>query len=226
MMAYSDTNRGLKPASLAVTVLVNGGVIAGLLMLGTTAIRTANDAIKMIIPTTITPPIEKTAPREKPKAPEDPTPQNVYTPRSKNPTQVDPTTRIDLTSSTAGDEIVFPRTGEGMAILPPVIPELITPPALPIFTVAKRNPRYARDFQPDYPPGMIREGREGAVTVRVLVGVDGRVKQVEAVKADDDAFLQATKNQALRRWRFMPATKDGVPQESWQELTVRFQMPA
>jgi protein TonB len=66
---------------------------------------------------------------------------------------------------------------------------------------------------------------EGFATVRVLIGTDGRVKQVEAVKASDPAFLDATRKQALAKWRFLPATRDGEAVESWREMTVRFQLP-
>lgn len=224
-MAYTDTNQGLKPTSLAVTTLVNGGVIAGLLMLGTTALRTDNDPIKLINP--ITNPISvKPEPKPRPQKPvDDLKPHNPYVPKSRNQTIVDRVPPIDLTTATDATEIAIPGSGTGVDIDIPYVPPIVTPPAPPVFITAKRNPRYASDFQPDYPPGMIREGREGAVTVRVLVGVDGRVKQVQAVRTDDDAFLQATKAQALRRWRFLPATKDGIPAESWQELTVRFQIP-
>ena len=72
---------------------------------------------------------------------------------------------------------------------------------------------------------MIRAEMEGFATVRVLIGTDGRVKQVEAVKASDTAFLDATRKQALSKWRFLPATRDGEPVESWREMTVRFQLP-
>ena len=69
---------------------------------------------------------------------------------------------------------------------------------------------------------MIRAEMEGFATVRVLIGTDGRVKQVEA---SDTAFLDATRKQALSKWRFLPATRDGEPVESWREMTVRFQLP-
>lgn len=95
----------------------------------------------------------------------------------------------------------------------------------PVFRAARPNPRYAGVLQPGYPPGMIREEREGVVTVRVLVGVDGRVKALEAVRADAAAFLEATRKQALAKWRFLPATRDGTPVESWREMTVRFELP-
>ena len=94
-----------------------------------------------------------------------------------------------------------------------------------VFSAARINPGYANALQPLYPPGMIRAEMEGFATVRVLIGTDGRVKQVEAVKASDTAFLDATRKQALSKWRFLPATRDGEPVESWREMTVRFQLP-
>lgn len=62
--------------------------------------------------------------------------------------------------------------------------------------------------------------------MKVLVGIDGRVKAVELVSADDPGFAEATRRQALRHWRFRPATRDGVPVESWRTMTVRFRMDA
>lgn len=92
----------------------------------------------------------------------------------------------------------------------------------PIFTAALRDPRFAKDFQPDYPVGKLRLEIEGSVTVRILVGTDGRVRQVQILSATDPDFARATEKQALRAWRFKPAKRDGVPVEDWQTLTVRF----
>ena len=85
-------------------------------------------------------------------------------------------------------------------------------------------PSAAREFQPPYPPQLLRTGVEGKAVVRVLVGTDGRVKQVAVISADDPLFADATERQALRRWRFKPATRDGVAVESWKQLTVRFEI--
>lgn len=60
----------------------------------------------------------------------------------------------------------------------------------------------------------------------MLIGTDGRVKQVERVSAASEAFWQATERQALSRWRFRPALRDGVAVESWRTMTVRFEMTA
>jgi protein TonB len=45
------------------------------------------------------------------------------------------------------------------------------------------------------------------------------------LRADDPSFLEATRKQALAKWRFLPATRDGQPVESWREMTVRFELP-
>jgi len=89
---------------------------------------------------------------------------------------------------------------------------------------ASSDPRYAGDLQPVYPPSEQRAGREGRVVVRVLIGTDGRVKAVEPVSATSDAFLDTTRRQAIGKWRFRPATRDGVPVESWKRIGVSFSL--
>lgn len=98
------------------------------------------------------------------------------------------------------------------------------PPAPPPLVLAKLDPRYAAGFQPDYPASEQRRGIEGAARVRVLIGTDGRVKAVELVSTDSPGFFEETKRRALAKWRFKPATRGGVPEESWQVMTVRFEI--
>jgi protein TonB len=106
-------------------------------------------------------------------------------------------------------------------------PGPIAPPqpiAEPVIRQAVPDPAVADRFQPDYPPAKVRSGEEGLATVRALIGSDGRVKAVELVTASDPAFFEATRAQALRWWRFRPATRDGVAIESWRTMTVRFRL--
>ena len=60
--------------------------------------------------------------------------------------------------------------------------------------------------------------------VRVLIGADGRVKEIVRLSATSDAFWEATRRRALARWRFRPATEDGRPVESSMTLTVNFEL--
>ncbi|WP_233503370.1 energy transducer TonB [Sphingomonas psychrotolerans] len=104
-------------------------------------------------------------------------------------------------------------------------PNVGEPPApLPPLMAAAQDPRFIKDFQPAYPASELRAQRDGAVKIRVLIGVDGRVKAAESVTATSDAFFEATRRQALSKWRFKPATRGGVPQESWKTLSVRFEI--
>ena len=107
---------------------------------------------------------------------------------------------------------------EAVAVDPPIAP--------PVLVAATVDPRYARDLQPEYPAGERRAERTGTVTVRVTIGRDGRVTAAECIASASDAFCRATRAQALSKWRFRPATRDGVAVESTREMTVRFQLAA
>lgn len=99
-----------------------------------------------------------------------------------------------------------------------------TPTPMPLITEPVPLPSAARDFQPPYPSQLLRMGVEGKAVVRVLIGADGRVTQVAIIAADDPLFAEATERQALRKWRFRPATRDGQAIESWKQMTVRFEI--
>jgi protein TonB len=134
-------------------------------------------------------------------------------------------------------DIVQPLVPTAVADSPVFPPEPPTPPS-PIGSIAGgggepiklppvvigpvRDSRYAANFQPDYPASERRAGHEGRVVVRVLIGVDGRVKQVQRVSAASDAFFEVTERRALDKWRFKPGTRDGVPIEAWQTVGLSF----
>ncbi len=127
---------------------------------------------------------------------------------------------IPTTFTSVDDGIDFSRVGDRITI--PVTPlETI---ADPVIADAKLNTRFSKQFQPPYPSGLLRMGEEGMVTVRVLVGRDGRAKQIELIDSPHEGFWTATKRHALKKWRFQPATKDGAPFESWMTLKVRFEI--
>ncbi len=122
------------------------------------------------------------------------------------------------------DEPYIPPVNTGTGT---TVPQVIDPPVQPPkLVLARLDERYAGLFQPDYPARAQREGIEGVAVVRVLIGTDGRVKAVELVSTDDPAFFEATKRRALTKWRFKAATRGGVPEESWKEMRVRFEIKA
>jgi protein TonB len=118
---------------------------------------------------------------------------------------------------------VAPAGGSTIGTDPlPVAVDMGEPAPPPALVEPSLDQRYARDFQPVYPAAERRAGREGRVTVSVLVGVDGRVKEARRVGATSDAFWQVTLDRALAKWRFKPGTRGGVPVEAWRRLTLTF----
>ena len=105
----------------------------------------------------------------------------------------------------------------------PIAVEPVKPPP-PLLTQASVDERYQRDFQPLYPPAEQRAGRDGVVVLKVLIGGDGRGRAALQLSATSDEFWRVTQKQALARWRFRPATRDGIPVEAWKTMTVRFHL--
>lgn len=140
------------------------------------------------------------------------------------PTEQRPTTVDPIVPSSGGDSVLTGSTGSGEGIDPG--PTIILPPAdpprEPVMIEAAIDPRALSAFQPDYPGVMIRQGLEGSVTVRVTINAQGRVTDIARIAASDESFWRATERHALRKWRFRPATRDGVAVATTKILTVRF----
>ncbi len=111
--------------------------------------------------------------------------------------------------------------------LPPVTtgPQVDPAPPAPVTVLARLDSRFAARFQPPYPAASERAEEEGVVMVRVRIGTDGRVIAAELKASSGHTRLdEAAVAHAKRAWRFTPATRDGVPVESWREVPVRFEM--
>jgi protein TonB len=152
------------------------------------------------------------------------------------PPKADSKTRIE--QATPPDTVVKVPTGDSVPRMPDIpitplpgdggtgiipLPELPPIPA-PVLVEPQIDARTVRAFQPDYPGAMIRLNEEGKVTVRVTIGADGRVTDIERLSASNDAFWVVTERHARKAWRFRPATRDGVPVGGTKILTVYFKL--
>ncbi|HEY9554428.1 TonB family protein [Allosphingosinicella sp.] len=124
------------------------------------------------------------------------------------------------------DSLVRPEPDRIIPIEPipngPIVVDMPHPPAPPVRIEPEMRAGIA--LQPPYPASERRMNREGTVTIRLLIGADGRVKSAEKVRATSEAFYSVTERHALSRWRFRPATLDGKPVESRKILTVHFRL--
>jgi protein TonB len=77
---------------------------------------------------------------------------------------------------------------------------------------------------PDYPPSARRQGIEGTVRVRVLVGPDGRVIQALVVKTSGEDMLDAAALKAVVDWIFEPAQLNGEAVRAWASVPIAFKL--
>ena len=115
------------------------------------------------------------------------------------------------------------RIAENSATGTAVTPQLPPPPPPPLVRrAAQIDP--SSGLQPPYPPSELRAERDGRVQVRVTIGPDGRVIDVVLISATSDAFWRVTQQQALRHWRFRPATVDGRPVQDTRVMSLVFRI--
>jgi TonB family protein len=76
---------------------------------------------------------------------------------------------------------------------------------------------------PRYPPSARRAGVAGAVVIRGIVRRDGSIDDVEIIK-DLPSGLGDAARDAVRQWRFRPATYQGEPIDVYYTVTVNFRL--
>jgi TonB family protein len=65
---------------------------------------------------------------------------------------------------------------------------------------------------------------EGDVILRVIVGTDGLARNPQVVGRYIGAYLDQSAIDAVQKWRFAPATKDGQPVEMPAQVEVNFRI--
>ena len=76
---------------------------------------------------------------------------------------------------------------------------------------------------PRYPAAARAAGTAGAVVLRGIVRKDGTIDDVEIIKDQPDGLGDAALD-AVRRWRFRPATFRGEPIDVYYTITVNFRL--
>jgi periplasmic protein TonB len=80
--------------------------------------------------------------------------------------------------------------------------------------------------QPPYPPIALRQGAEGTVVLRVLVGTNGQALQVQIDRSSGNRTLdRSARDHVLTRWRFEPARSGGRTVEAWALVPIDYRIP-
>ena len=129
----------------------------------------------------------------------EPTPTSTPVPPTRTPA---PPTRTPI-QPTATPSV---REGDIVAAGPKVNPPVIVQREAPV-----------------YPAVAIRINAEGLVEAKALVGIDGSVEEVRIISVSRKGvgFETATED-AIMKWRYKPATKNGVKVRVWVSIRVPF----
>lgn len=125
------------------------------------------------------------------------------------------------------DYIVMPEAPEDAVQAPPAAVADAQASALPgPASAAVAGPERAavpvRSPPPSYPRSALRRGEAGEVLVRVRVGANGRPEHVEVARSSSHSSLDQAAVNAVRRWRFEPATRQGQPVAQTIQVPVQF----
>lgn len=84
--------------------------------------------------------------------------------------------------------------------------------------------RYAYNPKPNYPDRAKREGWEGTVLLRVLVGSHGTPKTIEINRSSGFDLLDRAAHETVKGWRFHPAHRGDQRIESWVKIPIVFRL--
>jgi protein TonB len=83
-------------------------------------------------------------------------------------------------------------------------------------------PRRLVNVEPDYPPTARAARREGIVLLEVVINAAGAVESVQVLRGVP--LLDGAAADAVRQWRFAPATLNGQPVPVVMTVTVTFSL--
>jgi protein TonB len=96
------------------------------------------------------------------------------------------------------------------------------PPAPPRIVLPSSNASFLNNAPPPYPPLSNRLREQGRVVIYALIAVDGTAGQASIKTSSGYHRLDQAALQATLRWRYVPGTRDGVPEAMWFTIPIDF----
>lgn len=109
---------------------------------------------------------------------------------------------------------------------PPVelaAPAVTSAPPAPL-TPPRFDADYLRNPAPAYPPLARRNGEQGRVLLRVLVGPDGDAREVTIQTSSGFERLDRAAQETVRQWRFVPARLGANAVAAWVIVPISFSL--
>lgn len=96
------------------------------------------------------------------------------------------------------------------------------PPAPPRVDLPSSSADYLNNPPPPYPPLSKRLGEQGRVVVRARIEVNGSASQAEIRTSSGYERLDQAALQTVKRWRYLPGKRAGVPEAMWFNIPIQF----
>jgi len=99
-----------------------------------------------------------------------------------------------------------------------------TAPAEPAIQPPSADAQGLNNKAPLYPQLSRKKKEQGTVLLLIFVKVDGTVGEIKLKTSSGFTRLDQAAKQAVKRWQFQPALKDGKPIDFWYELPLKFRL--
>jgi protein TonB len=87
------------------------------------------------------------------------------------------------------------------------------------------GPSFAHREMPEYPFAAKRLGKEGRVILQVTIDARGRLEGVEVLETSDQMFVESAVD-SIKKSKFLPGKRNGVPCRYRCKLAIRFALGA
>ncbi len=95
-------------------------------------------------------------------------------------------------------------------------------PSSPQIDLPSSSADYLNNPPPPYPPLSKRMGEQGQVVVRARIEANGTASQAEIRTSSGFQRLDQAALQTVKRWRYVPGKRAGVPEAMWFNIPIRF----
>lgn len=241
---FASAGRSGRNAVVAGSVLVLHAAALWAVQAGVMSHQTPAEVIvpAQLLSEFITPPAPTPAPAPTPPAPptpKPPPPKPAPAPPPK-PKPVPPKPRPAPLPAAIADPTPAPNAPTGALEAPPPAPPAPPAPAAPVAAPApaapapapapaaprielpSSNAAYLNNPSPTFPAVSRRLGEQGKVTLRVLISIQGLPERVEIAKSSGFDRLDRAALDTVKRWKFVPGKRNGVPEAMEYLVPVNF----
>ncbi|MBZ0094867.1 MAG: energy transducer TonB, partial [Sulfuricella sp.] len=152
-----------------------------------------------------------------PPRPKPPPPQ----PKSVKPVQVPPPILAVASPVESPAPATFTVPPQPQVTAPAIV---AAPAPAPAFVAARFDADYLDNPKPLYPHASRRLGEEGKVVLRVFVSAEGEAKRVEVKHSSGFQRLDQAAEEAVARWRFVPAKRGEQAVTAWVVVPIVFSL--